>query len=292
MPKKQPTDNRSQKGLVLKEAREAKGISLETVHESTKIPLDALKAIEEGYTVRTLSVFYYRGFLKIYAKYLGVTISDVVEDCKPEKVPERGLEERRAFADDKFSFALSPKLKNGIIKVVVALLAIFLVIKIIVWLFHQKPHRAQQISYQEQKTIDKKKIQKISLKPTGNVVSDKKKNVTEAASAKQSPAILSSTTKNSSVAQAQVQSHNIDLVTRAKKDSWLEVKVDGEVVFRSTLKKGSVETWHANKNIELSGKEIGDLELELNGKILGPVASGSRKAKKVLIDHSGFSVKP
>ncbi|HQL41483.1 MAG TPA: helix-turn-helix domain-containing protein, partial [Candidatus Omnitrophota bacterium] len=57
--------DRAQKGLILKQAREAKGISLEAVQDATKIPLDSLKAIEEGYRVRTMTDFYYRAFVKL-----------------------------------------------------------------------------------------------------------------------------------------------------------------------------------------------------------------------------------
>ena len=35
-------------GAILKKARESQGLSLEIVHEATKIPMDALRAIEEG----------------------------------------------------------------------------------------------------------------------------------------------------------------------------------------------------------------------------------------------------
>src|SRR3990167_2543756 len=77
-----------QKGLVLKQARESRGIALQTVHEATNIPMDVLRAIEEGYTVRTLSPFYYRGFLKMYAKYLNVDVTTVVEDYQPERLPK------------------------------------------------------------------------------------------------------------------------------------------------------------------------------------------------------------
>ena len=35
-------------GVILKQEREAQGLSLDIVHEATKIPLDALRAIEEG----------------------------------------------------------------------------------------------------------------------------------------------------------------------------------------------------------------------------------------------------
>ena len=67
----QPTDSNNDKPSILKSTREAKGLTLEIVHEATKIPMDALRAIEEGYSVRILSPFYYRGFIKIYAEFLG-----------------------------------------------------------------------------------------------------------------------------------------------------------------------------------------------------------------------------
>jgi len=74
-------------GVILKKVRESKGVSLEIVHDATKIPMDALRAIEEGYTIRMLTPFYYKGFLKMYANYLGMDASEVIEDYKPEELP-------------------------------------------------------------------------------------------------------------------------------------------------------------------------------------------------------------
>ena len=63
--------------IILKETRRSRGIPIEVAHEATKIPLDVLKAIEEGYTVRALaSPFYRRQFIKMYASYLGVPVKD------------------------------------------------------------------------------------------------------------------------------------------------------------------------------------------------------------------------
>src|SRR6267154_120419 len=70
-----PTD--SNNISILKNTREAKGLTLEIVHEATKIPMDALRAIEEGYSVRILSPFYYRGFIKIYAEFLGLDVREM-----------------------------------------------------------------------------------------------------------------------------------------------------------------------------------------------------------------------
>ena len=73
----EPTPQKTHNSL-LKNTREAKGLTLDIVHEATKIPLDALKAIEEGYSVRMLTPFYYRGFLKIYAEFLGLDPVEVL----------------------------------------------------------------------------------------------------------------------------------------------------------------------------------------------------------------------
>src|SRR5437868_1229024 len=62
---------------ILKNTRESKGLTLEIVHEATKIPMDALRAIEEGYTSRILSPFYYRGFIKIYSEFLGLNVAEI-----------------------------------------------------------------------------------------------------------------------------------------------------------------------------------------------------------------------
>ena len=82
------TDDLKAKGSLLKEAREAKGIGLEKVHEDTKIPMDALKALEEGYTVRSMSGFYQRGFLKMYAQYLNLDWEKIGGDPAPAHLPD------------------------------------------------------------------------------------------------------------------------------------------------------------------------------------------------------------
>ena len=52
-------------GELLRSTRETKGLSLEVIHETTKIPLDVLRAIEEGYNVRTLTPFYLKGLFSM-----------------------------------------------------------------------------------------------------------------------------------------------------------------------------------------------------------------------------------
>ena len=286
-------DNQSQKGQVLKKAREAKGLGLDVVHEATKIPMDVLRAIEEGYTVRTLSPFYYRGFLKMYAKYLNVDVAAVVEDYQPEKLPKAisspakparmvvGIQEPFLTAEKK---AL---IKQIIIGILVFIFALFIFGKI-KSCAKDKARTARGI---QAAPVKKESKPKKTLSPA---VKEEKKSerIVREVLAKQGaaqnpiPSPLSS-----ALTSAEKPSKNIHLSIRAKRDHWLEVKVDGQTVFRSNLKKGAVETWLANDQIEISGKNINELEFELNGKMLGSLGREERRAKKVVITKSGLSIK-
>ena len=281
-------DNRAQKGIILKQSLEARGISLMMVHEATKIPLDALKAIEEGYTVRTLSPFYYRGFLKMYAQYLGVDIKEIVEDYQPEQLPKHLNEKKgKQPAVEKLKPILTEDMRDRIIKALVALIIFIFFIKVVGFLVHKISHRPKgAVTQNIRRSATKTKIQSQSATKDGNRVMAESKPLSKTPAAVETTAILSPKKENEQGAR-----HKIDLTVRAKKDSWLQVKVDGEIVFRSTLKKGVAEAWHADKNIELSGRDIGDLEFELNGRLMGPLGKENRKAKSVVIDPNGFSVK-
>jgi len=66
-------------GDILRYAREQKGLTLESVADQSRIKLNILAAIESGDTGSIPSV-YLRGYIRNYARFLGVDIADV-EDC-------------------------------------------------------------------------------------------------------------------------------------------------------------------------------------------------------------------
>ena len=82
----------------------------------------------------------------------------------------------------------------------------------------------------------------------------------------------------------------VSLTVRAKRNCWLQVDVDGNIVFQSAFKKGLVETWKADERIELTGKNLNQLEFEVNGKTLGPLSKINGGANKVIITKDGLSV--
>ena len=67
-------------GQKLEEARKRKGVSLREVSESTKIRGDYLSAIESGNYEINLPEVYLRGFVRLYAKFLGLDQDAMVAD--------------------------------------------------------------------------------------------------------------------------------------------------------------------------------------------------------------------
>ncbi|MBI5150881.1 MAG: DUF4115 domain-containing protein [Candidatus Omnitrophica bacterium] len=303
-------------GSLLKSTREARGITLQTVHEATKIPMDVLRAIEEGYTVRTLSPFYLRGFLKMYAGYLHINVRDVaVEYKKPE--PVRTASSPPSVPKEEFDLmgtmakVFTPKRKQQIAAVVGVFVVLFFLFKIITFFTHRRPGPVQTAKTTIRKeaalppAAGRKSLSQGSSRPSGGESQPAKNNrpaepvpvkkaqpanppVEEPVSkAPSKPAYAAAQPAVSAPREVQ---KDIILTVRAKKDSWLRVAADGIVVFQSSLAYGKSESWIASEKIEISGKNMQQLEFELNGKLLGALSRRDRNATKVVITRDGLSV--
>ena len=293
-------------GTLLKKAREEKGISLGTVHEVTKIPLDVLRAIEEGYTLRTLSPFYYKGFIKIYAQYLNVEIKPLLDEQKKEELPQPvPLREEENIARwwEIVEDFVTPERMRLLAKVVIVTLAVFFAFKFVGFVVHKISSRPKRVSTpvkanQDQVWKKKEHEQNSGVKQESTAplvaqqrkpepVKEKKPPVEQKTTNTEVPSISSP----GAAASAGVSiDKNVSLAVKAKKDSWLRVRVDEAVVFQGVLKKGIAETWIAQKEIELSGKNLNLLEFELNGKVIGTLGREDRGARKIIVTKNGLSV--
>lgn len=284
-----PTNSSNEKVSILKTTREAKGLTLDIVHEATKIPLDALKAIEEGYSVRILSPFYYRGFIKIYAEFLGLDVKEMyvqygLDQAAPKPAPTSTVstpkpsktipvKQSRKIAPPPppnvileqmqggVSTFLNPKTFKLIFKIIAFVLVVFLLVKTVGYLalfFHRSglTSRKQSVVFTQDNSISRHE---------GSMHHDS--------------------------VQAPSEDNRVEVAVRASRDIWLLVKADGQVVYETTLSKGSMENWTADKKIELSGRDIEWLDMEVNNKQIGFLGGGDRRIRKVLITQEGLTVK-
>ena len=294
-----PQTNNSDKTSVLKTTREAKGLTLEIVHEATKIPMDALRAIEEGYSVRILSPFYYRGFIKIYSEFLGLDAQEMYKQYGLNETPKASStpstialkSKRNSLAQPKtmaqpnvvleqvqewLSSVLKPKNLMLALKVIGFFILIILLVKMTGCIASHLGKRGMHAKHQ------------------GVVMQIEKKEAVADEPFDDKPAPLQVTpppeVKHEAL-QAQSENNKVEVAVRANKNTWIQVKADGHVVFQMTLSKGSMESWSAIKKIELSGRNIEQLDMEVNGKHVGSLGGGERRIRKVLITQEGLTVK-
>ena len=65
-------------GDMLRSAREAKGLTLESANRDTKISVDILSSLEQDDCDSVGSDIYLKGFLRNYARFLGVDVEEVL----------------------------------------------------------------------------------------------------------------------------------------------------------------------------------------------------------------------
>lgn len=305
-----PKNNKvTRRGLLLKETREVKGLSIETVHEMTKIPLDVLHAIEEGYTVRMVSAYYFKGFIKMYAKFLGLDASLVLDEPMPEKPVSDPDAPVSVVADPehrKFNeyIVRQNKKQTTVGLVLLGISVVVLAIAFGIWKHHSnseprvpQPPKVKKESptrkMLEAQSADRKMVEQSKTKTKTEPKPEKKEVVRAVAPApvEASPAEDVQDTPQPTETAKSTNGKKVTLSIKSRSAGWLQVKTDGNVVFQSTLRAGAVESWSADKSIEVSGKNINNLEFEVNGKTLGQLGKSDRGARRVVVTKDGLTVK-
>ena len=268
-------------GARLKKIRLEKGLSLEEVHRKTKIHLNILKAIEEDGLVN-FSPVYTKGFLKIYCNFLGVDPANFLSDGKEVKhqaVKAVNQEKDKGLPRPEISFSLPPGLVDflkGKLKILVTIVLVFLALFILLRIgkfigakIKSMPKKAKTVSTR----VVRPKPEKQQVKLEAPVVAPKVK-VPEAAAPepKRAASVVS----------------GVRLTIHAKEDCWMQVKIDGRVIFQNILRKGRSEIWKAKEKIELSLGNAGVVDLEVNDKLIQSLGRRGQQVKNILITKDGL----
>ncbi|MBU0693088.1 MAG: DUF4115 domain-containing protein [Candidatus Omnitrophica bacterium] len=254
-------------GLKLKEKRKELGLQLEEVVEKTKLHPSVIKDIEGG-NLSKMSPIYLKGFIKIYASFLGMETDEVLGKISSPKTfgrdknsPEVKEETEKKPARKQISL----KAKKIIIFSLLA--AVFLYSLVVVVRFIAKT--ASRMVRSSVKSDEKINSQ---LPPVNPV--------------RENHRLKSADLSN----EVNINSEEIITSLTAKKDCFLRIRVDGKLLFEGILKKGMKETWKADKEMELKISDASAVYLEVNGKPLPHLTSMRKPIKSLKITHSGISV--
>lgn len=264
-------------GDKLRREREMRGVTLAEIAESTKISTRNLKALEEEQFELLPGGVFNRGFVRSYARFLGLneeqTVADYVAASNEQETPP-----------DKFPLEIhekednSPPLnpKRSIVPVLLAVVALILVVGGWAYWMKHKPLRAE-VSEQHAANPTQEQFASASVQP--NISSSS----TQPTTAEPKPASVGDKVGGNDV---QDQSGAISIVIKARQDSWISVAADGEVLWEGTLYANAERTIQAKAGKELvlkTGNAAG-IEVSYNGKPLG--ALGKEKEVRTLTFNS------
>ena len=249
-------------GKILRKKRESKQLSIQDVSERTRIAKHIITKIEEDQLEKFSSLFYVRGFVKSYAQFLGAAEDTAVKEFlaghekkDTQKLRIEGLDRKEPVG------ALFKRYKKEISLVLLIIFGIWFSI-----------FSFLQI---------KKAVIGVSTKYKSYVAGKRAPEKQKALEA-QPPKEIPPPAPKEKAAQ---ETEGVDLEITAKYNTWIQVKGDGDILFRGTLRKGTVDTWRAKEKIDLEIGNAGGVSLKLNNKTLDSPGKRGEKIEIVVTEE-------
>jgi len=263
-------------GAILRRCREYHGISLEEAAEATKIGINYLKALESDKIKEFPSLAYLKGFLRIYATYLGLNSDDIIRICEKQYLPA-GAPTQAAAGDAgsepvRRRFAWQKLVLPVVLLIMLLATATFL-------------NRSSTPSRQQAPPKPAAPATAPAVQPA---LSSARPATTEQRPKPDSPPTEPAKTETAPVERATVQKPPPEtgkgFIVRMKvvQNGTLAVTIDGGAVQNYDLTVGDFIEWKAEKTITLDLSNAGGIEAELNGKPLKPFGPAGTPAYVVL----------
>ncbi len=240
-------------GNRLKEAREAKGLSLEDLQELTKIQKRYLIGIEEGNYSMMPGKFYVRAFIKQYCEAVGLDSEEIFEQYKSEipsvyseELPEqlsRVQSRKNIPAGDSKVVELLPKILAAVLVIGAAVLIWVLVLN-----YMSNPDNDDQKDAKQSDAVDYNKSEEFNKEEDNadqkqneeKADSSEKKNEDDTAvkdeEKEQNLAVTSSSGKNSTYELKNTDTFKLKVTSKGS--PWVGIKNgEGKLLFQGTIEK-------------------------------------------------------
>ncbi|MES1039041.1 helix-turn-helix domain-containing protein [Peribacillus simplex] len=240
-------------GNRLKEAREAKGLSLEDLQELTKIQKRYLIGIEEGNYSMMPGKFYVRAFIKQYCEAVGLDPEEIFEQYKSE-VPSIYSEELPEQLSRVQSRKTIPAGDSKVVEMLPKILAVVLVIgaAVLIWVLvsnymsnpdnddKKNAKENEAVGYnksdgfnEEKENADKKQNEE---KPDSTDEKNEDDEVVKDEKKEQKLAVTSSSGKNSTYELKNTDTFKLKVTSKGS--PWVGIKNgEGKLLFQGTIDK-------------------------------------------------------
>ncbi len=294
-------------GQKLKEARGTKGLSIDQLHEITKIQKRHLVAIEEGNYDVLPGAFYARAFIKQYADAVGlngeellVEYQSTIPQSEKRDVPQVSTGQKTQETMQKSS---SWPIADHMPKILVALLVI--AIGVVIWFVFQA------LTGKDDEKVPNAQSEKIEVKKAENSPLDTKKDEVKAEEPKKEEPKKEEPKKEEQPAQqtgqqeikvigttgkeSTLEIHNnktLELEISGKGASYVDVKDDaGNVILNATVQEGQIEKRDVStlKEVRLNIGNATNVEVKLNGQVVAyPLDPEKELHQRLVIKNQGI----
>jgi len=238
----------------LQQKRNDLGLTLEEVVEKTKLYPSVIRDIESG-NLGNISKAYLKGYIKIYASFLGINTEGALDKIKlnQQNVSQKPLVKK----EEPNTSEPAPKIKLKPIPPQVKKIIFYLVALIfIIWITTGVIRFvSKSLSKPAKKPAKRTEQKQVKLPPVSKKIQNE-----------------------------------VNVSLTAKRDCFIRAKVDGKVLFEGVLKKGMSESWKGNREVEFKIADGSAVYLEVNGKSLPSLTSSSKSIKSLKVNSSGISV--
>lgn len=247
-------------GEQLRGERERQGLSISKIAEQLRINSQYLEAIESGETEKLPGGFFYRSFVRQYARFLGLDenrFEQELETLKPPAFAAAGGEQQ-----EKFPVTVPPlaqersrsdrsRFPSSLVLLILTLLAGSAVYS----LWYKNRDRTPEPAPQQQQAPT-------PVPPPQPV-------------AQPAPAPAPQTTEPPKqelrTLPPDVPGARFQIVLKATENSWVSLSSSGKFLYVGILKAGESRTLEAANAAKLVVGNAGGLDVQLNGKPLGPI---------------------
>lgn len=256
-------------GAVLRRCREFHGITLEEASETTKIGISHLKALEDDQIREFANQAYLKGFLRIYATYLGLDSGDVA------RMYDKLFGVQGAKPDPARSSATPPRPPRRLISLKKMLIPAFLLAVILITATFFKRPPEPLVRQPQPAAVAAPPRQDAAVQMVQSSVRVRKtKQDIPPPEAERRPAEPDDSEKTVTAKRPADATKGFILKIKVTQNGTLTSTVDGSGPQQHELSIGDVIEWKAEKKVTLELSNAGGVDVELNGKSfksLGPL---------------------
>lgn len=273
-------------GERLRAAREARGLTLEDVEAATRIRAEYLNALEHDDTAALPNEVVARGFLRNYARFLGLDPEPLVVELlgEPKTTPPPPPPIR----------ALSEPLRRSPVplgSIVSTLFILVLIAGLSVAIWYGVPRQQELFNRLQEMGLVGPVVPQITPSPTPVQAVDRVPSVlpsgtplpTSTPTATPVPTATRPPRTPTPDLSAPVAADELRITLEITAPAWLLIRVDGEEAFMGTLEAGERREWVGQQEIFVRTGNAGGVRLFVNGQDMGLMGQAGQVLNRVII---------